>query len=679
MTNLRKTISGKNELDSYHIKYLNCRQFNDSKIYQLKNLLRTILLLVLSFFFTAGLVKAQLCSGSLGDPVVNITFGQGSNPGPPLTPGITNYNYFSTSCPPDGFYNIGTSTTACFNDSWHTVTEDHTPGDNSGYMMIINASNNPGIFYVDTVRGLCGGTNYEFAAWVLSILKPSACQGNGNKPNVTFLISTTTGQNLLTYKTGDIFSTSTPEWKQYGAFFTTPASVNSVVITMINNAPGGCGNDLLLDDITFRPCGPKVVGSVGGGGDVKNLCIGDNAAITMSASASGADANTLYQWQNFDATTNTWSDIAGATSTNYTVTINATAKNTFQYRMAVSQGSNISIITCRVVSNIISLIVNDRPVPAANNTGPKCIGESVTLSASNGQSYSWTGPNNYSASGQSPIIASLQDVNAGKYYVQVTSAQGCVNTDSTTITVRSKVVATAGADVTICQGQSTQLNASGGSSYSWSPARGLSATDIANPVATPDTTTTYIVAVSNGVCSAMDSMVVTINKKPVADAGPDKVMLEGNTSTLKGKVSGGNVRYFWTPPAFISDANSLNPLITPPRDTTYTLHVVSQIGCGSATDDVFVRVYKAIKVPNAFSPNSDGINDVWKIEALETYPDASVMVFNRYGQQIHTANGSSLPWAGIFKNKPLPVGTYYYVIDLKNGFAKLSGSVVILR
>ena len=77
--------------------------------------------------------------------------------------------------------------------------------------MIINASNNPGIFYVDTVRGLCGGTNYEFAAWILSILKPSACQGNGNKPNVTFLISTTTGQNLLTYKTGDIFSTSTPE------------------------------------------------------------------------------------------------------------------------------------------------------------------------------------------------------------------------------------------------------------------------------------------------------------------------------------------------------------------------------------------------------------------------------------------------------------------------------------
>ncbi len=638
-----------------------------------------MLLIALSSFFTAGLVNAQLCSGSLGDPVVNITFGQGSNPGPPLAPGITNYNYFSTSCPPDGFYNIGTSSTACFNDSWHTVNEDHTPGDNNGYMMIINASNNPGIFYVDTVRGLCGGTNYEFAAWILSILKSSACQGNGKMPNVTFLIETTSGQNLLTYKTGDIFSTSAPEWKQYGAFFTTPASVNSVVITMINNAPGGCGNDLLLDDITFRPCGPKVIGSVGGGGDVKNLCVGENTTITMSASASGSDANTLYQWQYFNPNTNTWVDIAGANSTTYTVTINATVKRNYLYRMAVSQGSNISIVTCRVVSNNITINVNELPVPAASNNSPKCIGESLTLSASNGQSYSWTGPNNYSASGQSPIISSLQGVNAGKYYVQVTSAQGCVNKDSTTVTVRAKVVAAAGADVSICQGQNTQLNASGGTSYSWLPTRGLSAMDVANPVAMPDTTTNYIVTVSNGVCNAMDSVIVTINKKPVADAGADIVMLEGNTSTLKGKVSGGNVRYFWTPPAFISDVNSLNPLITPPRDTTYTLHVISQIGCGSATDDVFVRVYKSIKIPNAFSPNGDGINDVWKIEALETYPDASVMVFNRYGQTLYTANGTSEPWGGMYKNKPLPVGTYYYIIDLKNGVSKISGAIVILR
>ncbi|MCY7423134.1 MAG: T9SS type B sorting domain-containing protein [Chitinophagaceae bacterium] len=643
----------------------------------MKIIIRTMLLLALSSFFTAGMLQAQLCAGSLGDPVVNITFGQGSNPGLALAPGVTNYGYFLTSCPPDGFYNIGTSSLACFNDSWHTVNEDHTPGDGNGYMMIINASNSPGVFYVDTVQGLCGGTTYEFASWILNILKASSCNGNGNRPNVTFLIETISGQNLLTYKTGDIFSTTTPEWKQYGAFFKTPDAVSSVVIRMINNAPGGCGNDLLLDDITFRPCGAKVTGTIAGGTDIKDLCLGDTATVTMTATASQADANTFYQWQSTD--TDTWSDIAGANSNTYTVKINANSIKTYLYRMAVAQGSNIVLVTCRILSNNILINVNPNPVPVAGNNSPKCIGETVTLSASNGDTYKWVGPNGFNTTGQSVSISPLQDVNAGKYYVQVTSAKGCVNSDSTIVTVRPKVIATASADVSICQGQSTQLNGTGGTFYSWSPIASLSAANIASPMATPDTTTTYLLVVSNGVCTAFDSVQVTVLKKPVAHAGPDVKMLQGNSASLKGIATGGNVRFFWTPAVFISNVNSLNPVVTPPRDTTYTLHVVSQNGCGSATDNVFVRVFKSIKIPNAFSPNNDGINDVWNIEALETYPDASVAVFNRYGQLIHTANGTSEPWMGTYNNKPLPVGTYYYIIDLKNGFAKISGSVLILR
>ena len=678
-TILLKMILGKNVFAVLSYKYLNCCQFNDSKTYELKILIRTMLFVVLSSFFTTVSVHAQLCSGSLGDPVVNITFGQGSNPGPPLEPGVTNYGYQSTGCPGDGFYGIGTSTVACFNDSWHTINEDHTPGDNNGYMMIINASNSPGVFYIDTVRGLCGGTTYEFASWILNMLKPSACSSNGNRPNVTFLIETLTGQNLLTYKTGDIFSTGVPEWKQYGNFFVTPLAVTSVVIRMINNAPGGCGNDLLLDDITFRPCGAKVTGTILGGTDTRDLCLGETATITMQATASQADANTFYQWQSSSSNNNSWNDIPGATSNTYSTTINGNSLNTFLFRMAVAQGTNISIPTCRVVSNNIVIRVNTNPVPGAANNSPKCIGESVTLSAANGQNYSWTGPNGYITTGQAPVIAPLQEANAGKYYVQVTSDKGCTARDSTIVTVSSKVTANAGVDISICQGASTRLNATGGTTYTWTSSRGLSLPGIASPLASPDTTTQYVVAVSNGVCTAYDSVVVTILSKPVANAGPDVKMLQGNTATLKGSASGGNIRFFWTPAAFISDISSLSPLINPPGDTTYTLHVISQNGCGFATDDVFVRVFKAIKIPNAFSPNNDGINDVWNIEALETYPDASLSVFNRYGQLIHTANGSSLPWTGTSKSKPLPVGTYYYVIDLKNGFAKISGSILILR
>jgi gliding motility-associated-like protein len=94
---------------------------------------------------------------------------------------------------------------------------------------------------------------------------------------------------------------------------------------------------------------------------------------------------------------------------------------------------------------------------------------------------------------------------------------------------------------------------------------------------------------------------------------------------------------------------------------------------------VFVKVFKKVIVPNAFSPNKDGINDTWQLVAIDAYPDADINVFNRYGQAVFTSHGYNKPWDGTYNNDPLPVGTYYYVIDLKFGLPKLKGWVAILR
>ena len=163
-------------------------------------------------------------------------------------------------------------------------------------------------------------------------------------------------------------------------------------------------------------------------------------------------------------------------------------------------------------------------------------------------------------------------------------------------------------------------------------------------------------------------------------AGPDKRMLEGETVLLEGAAEGTQVRYFWTPPNNLDNTFILTPTAGPTANTTYTLHVVSDLGCGTATDNVFVRVYKQVKIPNAFSPNGDGINDEWKILNLETYPEGVLQVFNRHGQQVYYSRGYSRTWNGTFNGKPLPVGTYYYVIDLKTEyFPRLSGWVFIAR
>ncbi|MDQ6843866.1 MAG: hypothetical protein M3Z92_05875, partial [Bacteroidota bacterium] len=448
----------------------------------------TIILRLLIFFTTFLLGKtsmAQLCQGSLGNPVVNITFGSGANPGAPLDPAITNYNYVPYSCPADGEYTIGNSSSACFNDTWHVLPEDHTANDTSGYMMIVNASYTPGDFYVNKVDGLCDNTTYEFAAWILNILRPTACGNNGIKPNVTFAIETVAGTVLQSYKTGDIAASDTPQWKQYGLFFTTPVNTNSIVIRITNNAPGGCGNDLVLDDITFRPCGPLVTISINNTSKSINLCQGDTSSLTFTSTVTPIGNNTTYQWQESTDQGITWNDIPGATNSSYT-RLAVGGLGVYQYRVAVAQGNYILTPSCsRVLSDPIIVNQVALPIPNASNNGPVCEGSSLILNSTAGSAYSWTGPLNFTSNQQSPAISNVPLNYNGKFYVKLTSVDGCVNTDSTTATIIPGPLVNAGNDATICEGQSTMLTGiTNASNYVWQPAQSLSDPQILNPVAT---------------------------------------------------------------------------------------------------------------------------------------------------------------------------------------------------
>ena len=223
------------------------------------------------------------------------------------------------------------------------------------------------------------------------------------------------------------------------------------------------------------------------------------------------------------------------------------------------------------------------------------------------------------------------------------------------------------------------LTASGGSTYLWTPSKGLSDATSASPTFTASSTVTYLVTVTNSSgCADTASVTVTVNKKPVANAGADKAIVQGQSITLDGSARGGDISYYWTPTDYLSSSEVLQPVARPPSDMTYVLHVLSNIGCGEATDTVFVRVYKNVTIPNTFTPNGDGVNDTWNIGALDSYPTSITQVFDRYGAQVFKSVGYPKAWDGTYNNKELPNGTYYYVIDLMNG-TKLSGWVLILR
>jgi len=640
----------------------------------MRNMVNRLLILIFALLmFTSINTHAQ----SLGDPVVHITFGAGTSVHAgalPADSGTTSYTYSTADFPTDGSYTIENTTAGAGNVWWSTT--DHT-GDPGGYMMIVNASvSKTDYFYKREVDGLCGGTTYQFSAWIGNLLRSEDL----SPPNITFGLYQTDGTTLIqSYTTGVIPLQPTGfKWVQFAFNFTLPAGTSNVIIKMTNNSNGGApANDEALDDITFSPYGPALVASFSGtaSSTTETECAGQTTPQTLTVPPVTGYTNPAYQWQ--INTGSGWTDISGATA--LSLTVNPTTAGTYLYRLASAESTNISSLSCRIVSNVLTLTVNTASAATVTANMPLCTGNTLNLSVSSGTTYSWTGPNGFTSTLQSPVISNITAAGAGVYKATVTSGN-CSATNSVTVSVYAQPVADAGSDVTICSGESTTLGASGGLSYSWLPTTGLSDPSIANPVASPTDTTEYVVTVSNSnACTATDTVMVNVLQKPVANAGADKFITQGQSVTLDGSAKGSNVSYYWTPNEYLSNDAVLRPVASPPEDITYTLHVVSNVGCGvEATDNVFVRVYKKVVIPNTFTPNGDGINDTWDIVALNTYPESVTQVFNRYGTVVYKSKGYSIAWDGKCNNQLVPAGTYYYIIDLKNGNV-FSGWVLVMR
>jgi len=656
----------------------------------MRSIIRLLLLLLVLIGSVYGAdAQSSKCNGALGDPVINEDFGAGVNPGPPLGTGITNMEYTTNNCPNDGQYTIANSLTGagnCHPETWYNIPTDHT-GNPNGYMMIINASYQPSIFFYQQAQGLCPNTTYEFSAWIINLCIPGFITASYSQPNITFTIQTSGGKILATDTTGTIPPTpydqemQKPNWVKYGVYFTTPANVSDVTVVMTNNAPGGNGNDFVMDDITFRACGPIIeegFSSIGGSKN-QSLCQGGSATYTLKAQVI-SDGAPVLQWQANNANS-AWADIPGANADSLVVPFANASPNIYQYRLGVSNGSAISDAACRVYSQPLSVYVNALPVVPPIADQKVCEGEQLTLTASGGATYTWTGPALAPTSQNPLVINNVSPLNAGTYTVVAVSDSGCTAAPvQTNVTVVPKIVPGISGNVAVCAGESTQINATGGLYYRWTPNTGLDNDTIANPTATPLQTTTYTAHISNGGCvDSSKSVTVAVNQNPVADAGKEIVLYEGQSAKLDGTIKGDNItNYYWTPATFLDDPNSLTPTTAPTDNITYTLTAVSQ-SCGTSTSSVYVRVYKKVTIPNAFSPNNDGINDYWDINALNTYPESITQVFDRYGQQVFQSTGYARPWDGSNNGKALPSGTYYYIIDLKDGQPKLSGWVLIVK
>lgn len=355
------------------------------------------------------------------------------------------------------------------------------------------------------------------------------------------------------------------------------------------------------------------------------------------------------------------------------------ASNTF-----TSSGTYSVTVTgvngCTATLSKIITIGTGQTAISGNNVG--C--NSVTLTVNGGVTYQWDGGNN-------PNQASNTFIASGTYNVTITDANGCISTLQRTITVNSSTtpsLSIVASTNNICAGGIIRFtpnytNAGTNPTFKWfkNGAQVANAENyIANGLKNEDEI--YCEITGSTPCSVpfiSNKIKVTVNALPIVSFGGNIVIENDGPKTLNPEVSDNIISYRWFPTIGLDNPNIKNPKVNPESTTEYTLTVIGPGGC-SAEESIKVVVLKEIFIPNVFSPNGDGKNDQWVIRNISDYVGTKVQIFNRYGQQVFKNDNFITPWDGVFSGKPLPVGSYYYILDLANkSKTRYTGSVTILR
>lgn len=628
------------------------------------------------------LTDAQLCNGNLGDPIVNVTFGM-SHSVLPTT--VTSFE-FSGGCPPKGKYSIVNLIFGCGETpdahSWYLLPGDHTR-DLNGQFMLVNAESTPGIIHLDTAIGLCGNTTYQYSAWLANVMQNFACGGHPILPNITFTISSMAGVELATATTGDMPIEDSRVWKQYGFTFTTPADIDAVILTLSTEPKFGCGSAFIVDDITFRVCGPAVVATIDGKTEPANVCADYTDPFILNANYSPGFNDPVVQWQNSLDTGKTWNDMPGETSLTYAIPRRKIG--TVLYRMAVAERLNINSLHCRVLSNPIYTEVHPLPDHHAPQNILGCSNKNLLLPLANPSALKieWRGPNGYFSTDPKPIISNITYADTGIYRLKQEFYYGCTSVDTFNLKVFPSTTLTTQTVYSLCEGNSVNLSASGDGTFKWTPSTGLSNDAIPNPVASPHDSTVYKLMVTNSF-GCKDSADVTVNvyRNPTVDAGPGRTIVLGDTVLLKATLSGTSINYSWNPTSFMDNPGLVAPRVFPQESTEYTLTVNSTVGCGTVTSKVLIKVYNDIYIPNSFTPNGDGINDEFKIFAADGYTFQKFLIYNRWGKMVFSAKNANDSWNGIWNNEPQPAGSYVYYLEIKKSNGKKiikKGTIILLR
>lgn len=318
-----------------------------------------------------------------------------------------------------------------------------------------------------------------------------------------------------------------------------------------------------------------------------------------------------------------------------------------------------------------------------------CQGRGITINASGAATYSWSPGLGLSCSDcPSPLATPANETN---YIVTGTSVNGCSNRDSIKVSVKYPFQMLNSPGDTLCVGESLRLTASGAHTYSWTPATGLNNPAAASPVASPTRTTTYtVVGTDDRNCFTDTAFIpLIVYNIPTVEAGIDKTINVGQTIDLVPVISSDVIDAKWTPTGAIF--RNIFPGITvkPRETTTYRVTVNNQGGC-TATDQLVVNVIcngANIFIPNTFSPNADGMNDLFYPRGNGVFSIKNLKVYTRWGEVVFEksnfqANDTNFGWDGTFKGRSLNPDVFVFIVEVlcdNNTPITFKGNVALIK
>lgn len=322
----------------------------------------------------------------------------------------------------------------------------------------------------------------------------------------------------------------------------------------------------------------------------------------------------------------------------------------------------------------VSVRVNPVPLVNAGMDITICRGQGIALSVRTSAPLQWLNTQGLSCSDCfNPIASPLLTT---RYVVRGTNSFGCSITDTILVNVAQPFRIQVTPNDTLCgsRNETAQLFASNANRYQWNPGLGLSAADIPNPIAAPRTTTTYRVVGFDAENCFTDTAFVTVavGFNPTVQLPAGSQVVAGTQLALNPVLSGGPFkRYSWTPNRDLSCNNCPNPVATINNAIRYTLEVETIYGCTASDTAAYSVICQQdqVFIPNAFSPDNDGINDVLMVRGKGVAMVKSFRIFNRFGQvvfekQNFAANDPASGWNGMANGVPASPDVYVYTAEV---------------